>query len=104
MAEKEYRYIGSHADMLANGRPVEPGEYVDLTDEDLQENHNKMLLDDGKLLLIEEEDTSDQEIATEAAKAFAAENSVDLSQVEATGSSGLITKGDVEKHIAGEEG
>jgi hypothetical protein len=30
---QQYRFVGSHADTLANGRPVEPGEFVELTDE-----------------------------------------------------------------------
>lgn len=51
IASHEYRYVGSHADLLANGRPVEPGEFVQLTDEEVGENQE--FVDVGKLLLIE---------------------------------------------------
>lgn len=47
---KQYRFVGSHADMLANGRPVEPGEFVDLTDDEVREDHNEMLIADGNLI------------------------------------------------------
>lgn len=101
---KQYRFIGSHADMLASGRPVEPGEFVDLTDDELREPHNTMLLDDELLLLIKDEDTHDQEIATDAAKRLAASNKIDLAEVPATGANGLITQGDVEQYIADKSG
>lgn len=51
---KKYRFVGSHAETLANGRPVEPGEFVDLTDEDVREAHNEMLIADGNLIGIED--------------------------------------------------
>jgi hypothetical protein len=47
----EFRYVGDRADVLANGRPVEPGEFVKLSDED--ESDNQELIDTGKLLKIE---------------------------------------------------
>jgi len=50
-----YRFIGSHPESLASGRPIEPGEFVDLEDDDLEDPHNKMLLDDGHLITVEEE-------------------------------------------------
>lgn len=48
----EHRFVGDHPDILANGRPVEPGEFVELSDEDLSANQG--LVDEGKLLKIEE--------------------------------------------------
>lgn len=46
----EFRYVGDRADVLANGRPVEPGEFVSLSEKD--EADNQELLDQGKLLKI----------------------------------------------------
>jgi hypothetical protein len=47
----EFRYVGSHADTLANGRPVEPGEFVKLSDEEAEANQG--LIDDGHLTKVE---------------------------------------------------
>jgi hypothetical protein len=44
----EYRFVGSHADALANGRPVEPGEVVKLSDEETKDNQT--LIDGGVLI------------------------------------------------------
>lgn len=52
---KQYRFVGSHADMLASGRPVEPGEFVDLTDDEVRETHNEMLIADSNLIGVEKE-------------------------------------------------
>jgi len=52
---KRYRFIGEHADTLADGRPVEPGEFVELSDEDLRERHNEMLVNDGNLIGAEDD-------------------------------------------------
>jgi len=45
----QFRFIGDHAQVLENGQPVGPGEYVSLATEDMV-GINKMLLDDGKLI------------------------------------------------------
>lgn len=50
MSTSKYRYVGIHPESLANGRPVEPGEFVDLSDDDFQDPHNEMLLLDGNLI------------------------------------------------------
>jgi RNA 3'-terminal phosphate cyclase len=75
---QQYRFVGSHADTLANGRPVEPGEFVELTDEDLKEPQNATLLDDGLLMLIGEQGAQPQEVATDAAKELARQHKIDL--------------------------
>lgn len=49
----KYRFVGSHADNLASGRPLEPGEFVDLTEEQAQESYNAHLLDEGLLISVE---------------------------------------------------
>lgn len=45
----KYRYVGLHADTLDDGRPVAPGDFVTLSDEDALLPHNAMLLADGNL-------------------------------------------------------
>lgn len=55
MADKKqtaasYRFVGDHPDVLANGRPVEPGEFVNLTDEDVRDPYNETLIHDGRLI------------------------------------------------------
>lgn len=44
----EYRYIGKTPDTLANGRPVAPGEFVELSDEEIKTNQG--LFEEGRLL------------------------------------------------------
>lgn len=39
---------------LADGRTAGPGDAVSLSDEDLKDPHNKALVDEGHLLLVEE--------------------------------------------------
>lgn len=70
MAEKpkQYRFVGSHADMLASGRPVEPGEFVDLTDEEVRETHNEMLIADGNLIGVGDDAEHQQKLATTRVK------------------------------------
>jgi hypothetical protein len=53
-----YRFVGDHADTLASGSPVGPGDFVELTDEESDEPHNKMLIDDSKLIDAAEEQKS----------------------------------------------
>jgi hypothetical protein len=36
--------------MLASGRPLEPGGFVDLTTEEVEAPHNAMLVSDGNLI------------------------------------------------------
>jgi pyruvate/2-oxoglutarate dehydrogenase complex dihydrolipoamide acyltransferase (E2) component len=99
---QRYRYMGSHADMLNSGRPIEPGEFVELTEEELKEPHNAMLLEDDKLMLVDKEAEPN---ATEAAKELAAENDINLTGVTGSGSGGQILVTDVERTIKeGEEG
>lgn len=49
---KEFRYIGLHADELEGGRPVAPGEYTGSINE--RARQNKMLIDAGLLLPVED--------------------------------------------------
>src|SRR5262252_2947989 len=46
-----YRFIGDSPEILANGRPVEPGEMIDdLMDEEMTTGYNTLLAYDGKLI------------------------------------------------------
>lgn len=45
-----YRYVGRHVDDLADGRPLEPGGYVDLAKDDLDAAHTTRLIADGLLI------------------------------------------------------
>lgn len=47
---KQYRFVGEHADNLASGRPIEPGEFVDLTDDDVRDPFNEAMIADGLLI------------------------------------------------------
>lgn len=52
-AKTEYKYLGHYAHTLANGRPVEPGEVVKLTNEEAKENQelvdSEVLVDVSKM-------------------------------------------------------
>lgn len=47
-AKTEYKWVGGYAHTLNSGRPVEPGETVKLTKEDVDDN--KDLIDNGTLV------------------------------------------------------
>lgn len=51
-----YRYVGLHADTLESGQPVGLGDFVELSDDDVRQPQNEMLLADGKLIPAEEGD------------------------------------------------
>ena len=47
---QEYKHLGEHADELANGRPVGPGEILSLTAEEEKDPHNESLIERGILV------------------------------------------------------
>ena len=49
----EYKYIGLNAHTLNNGRPVEPGETVKLSKEEIAENES--MIEEGVLVHYKEE-------------------------------------------------
>lgn len=51
MADK-YRYIGRHADHLASGRPLAPGDAIAASHINLDDPHDKALVDDGRIINI----------------------------------------------------
>jgi hypothetical protein len=52
-SSSSYRYIGTYAATLANGRPIEPGEYVDLDADAVKDN--EAMIDDKKLIEVNKE-------------------------------------------------
>jgi hypothetical protein len=46
----EYKHVGNHAEDLADGRMLAPGETVKLNDKQLAEPHNQRLITEGILL------------------------------------------------------
>jgi len=61
VAGAKYRYVGTYATTLANGQPVEPGEFVTLSEEEAQQN--EALLADGHLVGTGEASEEQQEKA-----------------------------------------
>lgn len=76
---KQYRYMGNHAQELQVGdtRPqVGEGDFVDLTDEDAAQEHNKALIDAGLLVSVaemEKQFAAQKEADDKAAKEAGAE-------------------------------
>lgn len=53
----KYRYVGEHAVNFSVGDnvvPVGPGEFINLSDKDMDDPYNKVYLDVGKLINAEE--------------------------------------------------
>lgn len=48
----QFRHVGRHAETLGNGRPLGPGEKVDLNAEAQKDPVNSRLIGEGKLLPI----------------------------------------------------
>jgi pyruvate/2-oxoglutarate dehydrogenase complex dihydrolipoamide acyltransferase (E2) component len=95
----EYRNVGNHVEDLADGRMLAPGESVTWNGDEAKEDRNADLIDRGVLLRVDEIN------ATDAAVELADQEDVALTAVTGTGSSGQVTKPDVERYIreAGEE-
>lgn len=51
MAKAKFRYVGNHPEVLPSGQPVEPGEFVHLSDKDVEEDHVlQSMLADNRLV------------------------------------------------------
>jgi hypothetical protein len=61
---RQYRYVGSHADVLADGRPIGPGEFIDLTDDQLRDPFYEDRLANGVIIGTEDEAEHQQKLAT----------------------------------------
>lgn len=97
----EYKHVGVHAEDLADGRMLGPGEIVELDEEQIAEPHNARLLGEGILLSLDAQENPD---ATDGAIELAEANNVNLSAVTGTGQAGRITVPDVERFIEEQKG
>jgi hypothetical protein len=59
-----YRFIGNHAEILHDGRPVGVGDFVELTEEELRESHMEMLAHEGVLIGTDEASEHQVSLAT----------------------------------------
>jgi hypothetical protein len=48
----KYRFVGGHVDDLHDGRPLVPGEFYELTEEEVADPHNAQRITDGLLMEI----------------------------------------------------
>ena len=63
----KYKFVGEHPEDLASGQLLEPGESVNLTNEEADDPHNQALMADGKL--IGTGDASDKRVESAKEKA-----------------------------------
>lgn len=96
MGNATHRFVGDHPDVLADGRPVAPGEFVELTDEDMQDPHNADKIEQGLFLTL---DDGDHPLASPEAEQLAEEHNIPLTDVAGSGSGGRILVSDVERRI-----
>jgi hypothetical protein len=68
---KEFRYIGSHAETLENGRPIASGDYTGAINEKAKKT--RQLVDDGLLIEVPDGTAEAAQKADEAARAQAEE-------------------------------
>jgi pyruvate/2-oxoglutarate dehydrogenase complex dihydrolipoamide acyltransferase (E2) component len=101
MMEAEYKWGGSYPQEITGGRVLEPGETVTLSEDAISDPHNAALIEGGNLFSLDE---IEEPQATEAAIELANKHNISLTAITGTGQGGRITQGDVESHIANEEG
>lgn len=111
MATTFHRVRSSHPEDDAEGRSFGPGELVpnlDVTSEEFKE-FNLRKVEEGIFYPVDEDDAEAEVKAnaapdvTDAAALMAAENSVDLSELEGSGKDGRIIDVDVQKVIDARE-
>lgn len=54
MSDKKYLFVGEHAETLASGQPVAPGEPVPAAAVDPEDPHDQHLLEQGVLIEVAE--------------------------------------------------
>lgn len=52
---RQYRFIGTHAEVLPDGRPIGPGDLIDLTDEEVRHSFYEDLIAGENLIGTEDE-------------------------------------------------
>lgn len=85
---------------LASGRVVAEPEEISLTPEEEKEEHNKRLIDSGKLVFLGKGNVLEP---SDAAVALAEEHNIDLAEVEGTGKNNRVTKEDVQSFLDAQE-
>jgi hypothetical protein len=64
----EYKNVGNHAEDLADGRMIAPGETVELDEDQVREDHNEDLLARGALIGIDEKGEHEAKLASNRVK------------------------------------
>jgi pyruvate/2-oxoglutarate dehydrogenase complex dihydrolipoamide acyltransferase (E2) component len=93
----EMKNVGLHAENLASGQILAPGESAPVDEEGLKDPFNADLIDRGILIDVS---SGEEPNATDAAKDLAEREGVELASVTGTGADGRITQNDVERTIA----
>lgn len=88
----------THPFDLADGRVVDNGDTVELSDEEVGLDHNQSLIQAGLLIRVEPDKEEAGPEPTEAARQRASELGVNIAEVEGTGADGRVTVDDVQKH------
>lgn len=96
--------VGNHAEDLADGRMLAPGEEAELTDEQADVEFNQGKISDGVFMDVTDVQPVPEEelgpLATDAARELAQQEDVELGLVTGTGASGRIIADDVEAYLA----
>jgi hypothetical protein len=89
----EYLFVGEHADTLASGRHVAPGDSVPADAVDLDDQHDCNLVDEGRLVPISPPEPSAYE--KQSADELQAEAERRGLEVDGTGADGNVLKKDL---------
>jgi hypothetical protein len=101
----DIKNVGLHAEDLADGRMVGPGESVTLDDELLNDPHNKRLIYEGIFIRTDEPTKQLQgPEATDDAIKLARKEKINLTDVKGTGEGGRILVKDVETYAETQKG
>jgi len=57
-SKTSFRFVGRHIDDLADGRTIEPGQFVDLTQAEIDDPHNAQRISEGLLVEVDKPKTS----------------------------------------------
>jgi len=95
-----YKNVGRSNVDLHDGRILEPGQTRELTSDEAALPHNQRLVALGTLVPAQ---TAAKVNATDEAIQLAADNGVDLAELQGSGAHGRITKGDVDRHLKQKE-
>lgn len=60
----QYRYVGRNPDVLDGGRPVGPGDLIELTDDEVRLPHNESIAAAGHLIGVDSDAEHQQKLAS----------------------------------------